>query len=226
MDELLTDEQQAERVKKWLSENGAALLLGLLLGLGGLFAWSQWQKYQDQETTNASETYEELVEALRSQRPERAVELEGELANDFAGSPYLDQARFLLAKAYLDRNESEKSMDYLSRVVAKASAEPMRRIAQLRLARVKLHQQNYADALAVLENIDENSAFGPQFHEIRGDIYAAMDQPEDARREYATAMGAVEPGVIDRAFVQAKLDALGAVPLAQAAEDSAAADTE
>ncbi len=226
MDELLTDEQQAERVKKWLSEYGAALLLGLLLGLGVLFGWNQWQKYQAQQTSNASETYEQLIEALRSQQPERAVELEGELAGDFSGSPYLDQARFLLARSYLDRNEGEKSADYLERIIAEPSSSPMERIARLRLARVRLHQENYADALAVLNDIDENSAFGPQFHEIRGDIYAAMDQPEDAHREYLTAMGAVELGVIDRAFVQAKLDALGIVPVTAVTEDSVPAASE
>ena len=47
MDEQLTDHQLAEIAKKWIKENGSFVLGGLVLGLGALFGWNQWQDYQD-----------------------------------------------------------------------------------------------------------------------------------------------------------------------------------
>ena len=43
MDEFLTDEQEAERARQWLRENGLFILAGVVLGLGGLFGWQQWE---------------------------------------------------------------------------------------------------------------------------------------------------------------------------------------
>ena len=209
VDELLTDQQQAERVKSWLAHNGGAVVAGLVLGLGGLFGWNWWQGYQLEQAAAASAVYEQLIEAVRSQRPVRAAELEQELAGQFGGSPYVDQARLALAKLHMDRNQTDEAERYLALVVASPSNEPLGQIARLRLARVQLHRERYDEALATLERIDENSAFGARFHEARGDIYAAQGQVDAARAEYEAALGAVEPGLIDRGYVQVKLDNLG-----------------
>ncbi len=43
MDEFLTEDEQADRVKQWLQENGLFILAGVVLGLGGLFGWQSWR---------------------------------------------------------------------------------------------------------------------------------------------------------------------------------------
>ncbi len=86
----------------------------------------------------------------------------------------------------------------------------MRHVAKMRLARVRLHQQQYDAALDALSGVDPNSALAPRFHELRGDVYYAMGRLDDARTEYQSALGPGEPGVVDRVFVQAKLDNIGA----------------
>ena len=60
VDEYLTDEQQAEVVKRWLRQNGLFMVLGVVLGLGGLFGWNSWQDRQ---------------EAIRSGIPEDSIEM-------------------------------------------------------------------------------------------------------------------------------------------------------
>lgn len=222
MDELLTDQQRADVFKRWVGENGAFILAGLVLGLGGLFAWNWWQGYQDQQAEQASVVYQSVMEAVVSQRPVRAAELEADLAAEFGASPYVDQARLALAKMHMDRNDAEAAAVYLEKVVDGTSDDSIRHIAQLRLARVRLHQQQYDAALAALGGVDENSAFATRFHDVRGDVYQAMGRDDDARREFESALNAVEPGVIDRAFVQAKLDALQ-LPGQPASSDAAPA---
>jgi predicted negative regulator of RcsB-dependent stress response len=224
VDELLTDEQQAEKVKSWISQNGGAVLAGLALGLGGLFGWNWWQDYQIERAEQASATYEQLVEAVRTQRTVRAAELELELAAEFSGSPYVDQARLALAKLHMDRSEADEAERYLQQVAdgsggfldtisgifSSTPQDSLATVARLRLARVQLHREQYAAALTSLDDVNEGSAFAPRYHEARGDIYAAMGEIDQARLEYETALNSVEPGVIDRGFVQVKLDNLAA----------------
>lgn len=212
MDELLTDQQQAEVVRNWLRENGWVILVGLVLGLGGLFGMNEWRDYQASRDGLASQVYEELVAAVLDSRPVRAAELEAQLVAEYSGSPYVDQGRLAMAKLHMDRSEAEEAAGYLQRLIADTDDEGMQRIGSLRLARVRVQQQKYDDAIAALEDIDENSAFAGRYHEVRGDAYYAKGQIEDARREYESALGTVQSETLNRALVQVKLDSLGAAP--------------
>ena len=210
MDEQLTDEQQAEVVRKWLRDNGAYLLGGLALGLGGLFGLNQWQGYEASQAEQASVLYENVIGALQTDRVARANEYLMVLEETYNGSPYLDQARFLIARSHLDRNEFDVAASYLAQIAAESSSDEIAHIARLWLARVRLHQQQFDEALDMLQAMDRNSAFSARYHEIRGDVYIAMNRPNDARSEYQAAMGDGEQTtIVDRVYVQAKLDALG-----------------
>jgi len=220
VDELLTDRQQADVVRKWLRENGGFMLGGLVLGLGGLFGWNQWQDYRDTQAEQASALYENFAGELRGNRMTRADELFAELGSTFGSSPYFDQARFLMAKSYLDRNEFDTAADHLAQIIADTQSAGLAHIAGLRLARVRLHQQRFDDALGILEAMDPDSAFAARYYDVRGDVYVAMNRIEDARGEYQSALAAErQPPVVDRVYVQAKLDDLGIASLDVIDED-------
>ena len=68
MDEFLTDEQQADRAKQWLRENGVFIAAGVVIGLGGLFGWQQWQAYKMRIAGEASVVWEEMRSAIRGER--------------------------------------------------------------------------------------------------------------------------------------------------------------
>lgn len=227
MDEFLSDQEKAEQVKTWLRENGAFLIGGLALGLAALFGWNKWQDYRFARAAEASAVYEEFLEAFRSERTARAQELVDDLRANYDGSAYLDQAQLFLAKLHMDRNEADDAAAALATVVAGRGSEEMRNVARMRLARVRLHQQQHEAALEALSDADPNSAYAPRIQELRGDVYYAMGRLADARDEYRAALGPGEPGVIDRVFVQAKLDNLGAPEETAAAEPPASeADLE
>lgn len=208
MDDLLTDQQQAERVRGWLQENVWYLIGGLVLGLGALFGWREWQNYRTTQAAAASATYEELLGAVRAGRTARAEELAAQLARDYAGTPYLDQARLAMARLNMDRSKPDEAVIYLRQVAEEGHSEEMRHIARLRLARVLVEQQKYEEALKWLE-VPQDSAFAARFHEVRGDVYHAMGRFGEAREEYLSALNNGDAGVIDAALVQAKLDDLG-----------------
>ena len=207
--ELLTDQQQADKVKGWLRENGLFLVAGVVLGLGALFGWNQWHRYQERQAEEASAVYETFLQAVRANRLDRAEEGMTTLAADFRASPYTDQGRLIMARLYLDQSKTDKSAEYLQQVVSTGVSPEFRSIARLRLARVLVVQEKYDEALKALADPGAK-AFAPAFHDVRGDVYYAMGKPAEARSEYEQALnGDVAATVLDRTFVQAKLDDLG-----------------
>ncbi len=209
MEELLTDQQQADKVKSWMRSNGAYLAAGVILGLGLLFGWNQYQRWELQRAELASDVYESFMTSARAGQVEAAEAQLTAMSGEFGTSPYVDQARLVMARLYLDRSMPDKSAAYLGEVVDKAATPEIRNIARLRLARVLIHQEKYEDALKALPDPGARS-FAPAFHDIRGDAYAALGRQAEARSEYEQAMnGEGAEGLVDAAYVQAKLDALG-----------------
>jgi len=58
MVEIYDDLEQSKAVKKWLSENGSAIVMGLVIAFGGLFGFKQWQGWQESNKQQASAEFE------------------------------------------------------------------------------------------------------------------------------------------------------------------------
>jgi predicted negative regulator of RcsB-dependent stress response len=227
VDENLTDHQQAEIVRTWLRGNGAFMLGGLVIGLGGLFGWNEWRDYNDTQAEQASALYENIVMAISTNRSTQAEELIADLAEAYGDTPYLDQSRLIMAKSHMDRSEFEVAGTYLAEVLSGSKSAEMRHIARLRLARVHLQQQQLDEALALLGVVHTDTSFAARYHDQRGDIFVALNRFEDARSEFEMALQLEQqPPVIDRAYVQAKLDDLGVaeVPALDALIDETQSD--
>ena len=55
MVEVYDAHEQGEIVKKWLTENGSAIVMGLVIAFGGLFGVKQWQVWQESNRQQACE---------------------------------------------------------------------------------------------------------------------------------------------------------------------------
>lgn len=205
MDEFLTDDERAEGAKRWLRENGLFMAAGVVLGLGGLFGWQQWEDYRLVRSVEASVVWQQLKLAVDGQRYNEVDEALATLENEYASTPYLDQARLSIARMHMDRNSPDEAIAQLSNVVAGGGDASLRRVAELRVAQIYLYQEKYDEALSIL-GPDDSSAFAAQFHELRGDIFYVQFRFEDAREEYELALQKDEFATIDRSFVQMKLD--------------------
>lgn len=208
-DDFLTDDQQAAQVKGWLRQNGPFLIAGVVLGLGGLFGWNQWQRYQEQRAEAASVLYDQLLQSVRGQQVDAAAGQLRQLESEFASSAYVDQGRLSMAGLYVLRSKPDEAIAQLQLVVDKGDADEIRHIARLRLARLLSSGDRHEDALKVLD-VSGTGAFTPLFHDVRGDVYYAMGKLPEARSEYEQALnGESAATVLDMAYVTAKLDELG-----------------
>ena len=214
MDEYLTDQQLADQFKRWCKRNGAFVIAGLVIGVGGLFGWRQWENSQLEQAEKASAAYEQLLLAIGGNRANEAAEQLLLLTDEYYRTPYVDQAQLAVAKMHMDRNSPEEAAAELELLLADSDNVQFQHIARLRLAKIRLHQGEYDTALASLAQ-GESSAFAPQYHDIRGDVYFGLGRFDEARAEYEQALSTAAPGVIERALVQAKLDDLGPEALHQ-----------
>ena len=64
MEQYETEEQQVEAIKRFWKENGLALVIGALLGLGGLLGWRYYNDSQIEAKEQASFAYEKASEDL------------------------------------------------------------------------------------------------------------------------------------------------------------------
>jgi len=205
VDEFLTDEQQADRAKQWLRENGVFIAAGIVLGLGGLFGWQQWQEYKVRVAGEASVVWEQMRSAIAGDRFNEVTERLELLETEYAGTPYLDQARLALARMHMDRNSPDEALDQLKMLAGSGKDAQLRHLAELRMAQIYLYQSDYDAALAIIGE-SPSAAFAGFYHDLRGDIYFSQGKLEMAAGEYQRALDLDSSGYIDRAFVQIKLD--------------------
>lgn len=223
MDEFLTDEQQADRARNWLRLNGVFIAAGVVLGLGGLFGWQQWQAYQERISGEASIVWEQLRKAIEGKRFDEVQESFAVLEKDYARTPYVDQARLQLAQMHMERNAPDEALTQLRQLADSGRDPQLRRIAQLRTAQVLSYQGEYEQALKAL-GTDADAAYAGLYHDLRGDILFAQGKLEEAATEYEQALASDADNALDRDYVQVKLDDVtGSIPQAAAAEPVAAA---
>ncbi|NNE64517.1 MAG: tetratricopeptide repeat protein [Gammaproteobacteria bacterium] len=202
-----TDDEQVEKLKKWWQENGRSVVAGVIIGVGGLFGYRYWIDYQNQQAEQASQYFDQMVEAMDASQNDGAIGHAESLLADFPGTDYAIMARFALARIYIEDGDFSKAGEQLQQVVGIADNQPLGYIARKRLAAVQLQMSNLDQALSTL-SVDFPEEFNAGIEELKGDIYSEQGNKVEAAEAYRRALLAT-PGPVDRQFVQQKLDDLG-----------------
>lgn len=210
MDDYYNEQEQWERVKLWLRENGLWLLAGVAIGVAALAGWRWWEQRVERLAVEASGKYQQVLEAFGRGDRTRGTTLADELRRDYASSPYADQADLVIARSHVEASEYGKAAERLTRVAEASDDKELRHVARLRLARVQIAQGNTDQALATLAAAKETGAFASRYAELRGDALFAKGDKPGALREYLAARTADTDGVLDRALLDLKIGDLTA----------------
>jgi len=215
MDDNLTDQQQAERIKNWLKENRKFLIGGLVLGVSGFFGIQFFQQNKLKEAEMASQLYSEIEFAVKQQRLSQAQSLLQKMDSTFANTPYQDQGHLFMAKLFMDSVDYENAILQLEFLIENSTEESLQHIARIRIARIKLQQNLYDEALQILET-ESMGSFEAKYEEIKGDILSKKREFSEAQAAYLKALDLLLPGEFDYEYIQMKFKDIQSEDLNQA----------
>jgi predicted negative regulator of RcsB-dependent stress response len=210
MVEIYDAHEQGEVVKKWLKENGSAIVMGLVIAFGGLFGFKQWQSWQENNRQQASAEFQVMGALLATDQIDAAMDNFQTLKDEHARSPYTSMAALQMARARLELKQPDLAIDQYEFVVENGYPKAMQVVARERLARVLLDEGRAEEALTTLDGAGEITGFEARYAEVRGDILFALGRTDEAVTAYREALDALEAGVGDRNKLVMKLEALGA----------------
>lgn len=210
MVEIYDPNEQDEVVKKWLRDNGSAIVMGLVLAFGGLFGFKQWQVWQVDNRQEASAEFEVMSNLLTEGQLDAAMNNFQTLQDDYTKSPYASLAALQMARARVQAQQPDLAVGLYQFVVDNGYPRALSVVARERLARLMLDQGQPEEALNLINGATDISGFESRYAEVRGDIYYSQGKTDEAVAAYLEALDTLEAGVGDRDTLVLKLESMGA----------------
>ncbi len=187
MAEYETEEQQVEAIKEWWRENGKAVIGGAFLGIGALVGWYLWGDYQKKLAVEASDIFTVMQEAVIKNDTAVLQQQAKILRDNYASTPYAPLAVLHEAKIQNEKGDLVAAEESLRWVLNNSKQDTVQDIARIRLARLLLANDKVDEAQSMI-NVDMSDAYASLLNEIRGDIFVAKGEIEQARNAYDQAM--------------------------------------
>ena len=203
-----SDAETVEKMKKWWDENGRTTVVGLVIGLGGVFGWSGYNTFQEQSAEAASLLYQQVVTSAEQDKFEDVRKHGDVLMTEFPDSGYAPLTALYLAKAALADKRPDEATAHLTWVKGNAPLPELQLVATTRLARLALDAGKLDEAQALLDGA-EPGKFKNMFAIVRGDLLLKQGKPAEARKAYEEAMEELSIGNGEYQRLRLKLDDLG-----------------
>ena len=192
MQDFETEDQQVEALKAWWKENSGSLFIGLAIGgltLGG------WNFYKDTEYQHKVEASDMYVSVIAQSEVSAGVELDStttdKLMAGYADTPYAALSVLVMAKHDINSGNIDQAISRLQWVSDNAVEEEVEHVAQLRLSRLMIAQKKYDEANKWLSS-SHPAAFDALYEELKGDVFVAKGELEQARIAYDKAIARSE----------------------------------
>jgi predicted negative regulator of RcsB-dependent stress response len=208
LDVYTTEEEQVEALKKWWKENGTSIIFGIVIGLAAVFGWRGWQEHKSAQAQAASELFQDVLTALRTDSPDKAESPAQEIVKTYGSTGYAVPSQLVLAKLAVKDNKLDEAAAHLEQALAQSDSPSLSMVIRLRLARVQSAKGDYDAALATLK-VKDPGAFGPAYDELKGDILANQGHAQDAYAAYQQALEKYRKQGSDTSVLEMKIDELG-----------------
>lgn len=205
MSENITDDEQVERLKAWWKENGLAIVLGIVIGLGGVVGVRYWFSYQEQQLSDASDIYTHFITANDKKNIDVMKTDVSSLQSNYDGTSYASLATIALSKYYYQSGNTDEAITQLLWAIENPGYDSNSHFSRVQLVRIYIEKGDYASASAQLATVTD-AAFDSRYAEARGDIFAQQGNMQAAAEQYQIALTADSSRSNRKKLVQMKLD--------------------
>jgi predicted negative regulator of RcsB-dependent stress response len=184
-----SEEAQVDALKRWWKENYLATVVGLLMGGVLILGWNFWQNYKATQSAQAATQYGQILKAILEDNDKSAEKLAMLTQEQYKSTAYSALSALLEAKIKVKQGDLAGAKQILEKTSASADAE-ISHIAKIRLARLMLASGEYEQGLQLINKIDPATiaGFAPNYDELVGDFYVALDRLDEARTAYQNAL--------------------------------------
>ena len=209
-----TDEQQLDNVKSFFQKYGSAIVTGILIALIAFFGWEYWQKKTLAENQNATAKVQQLMDDANVANGDAKIitalgASAAKIVKDNPDSVQAIQSQMVMAKLAYEKNDYALAERELKKVEnSKIKDIGLLQVVKIKLADAQLAQKKYDDALKTLSAVTD-PAFQATAEELKGDIYVAKSDINNAQKAYQVAWKAVLERKQERQILQIKLESVG-----------------
>ena len=199
--------EQGEQVRKWIKENGIAVVVGVVLALALIFGWRQWQAHEANTEIQAASQFAVVQNAVQSGNKQAMGAALGDLQKNYSKSAYAAFASAAVAEYDVGKDDLKQAAQNLQWAVANSKQPALQVLFSLRLSRVLLADGKAQDALAALGKVPSGD-YAAMAAELRGDAQFKLGKVDAARTDYQDALAKLDKDAPGRSAVQMKLDNL------------------
>ncbi|MFW1460785.1 YfgM family protein [Vibrio parahaemolyticus] len=197
-----TEEQQVEAIKDWWKENGKAVIIGAVVGLGGLFGWRYYQDTVIQASETASQSYTTAMNTLQEKGVDAQSDVQAFIESNEV-KEYSVLAALQLAKAQVEAKDFAAALEQLKWAQSNTKDAALSPLISYRIARIETEMGNFDAANTELGKVTE-TAWAGRIAELRGDIALRQGDKDAAYAAYTEAQQAADASPT----LQMKLDDL------------------
>ena len=138
MEKFATEEQQVEAIKQFWKDNGTAIIIGAVLGLGGLWGWRYYSESQLDAKAKASAEYQAVVETATE---EGGIDNISKFAQANPDNGYGNIAALIASRQLVEKGDLEGAAAQLKLVMERTEETELKSLSAVRLARLQQSQR-------------------------------------------------------------------------------------
>ena len=212
----LEEQEQIASIQAFWKQWGNLLTWVLIIALGSYAGYQYWNKYQRDQSAEASTLFDQVEEAAVAKDNAKVQRAAADMETRYKRTTYAALGSLVAAKSAFDANDMKTAKARLQFVMANGNDE-QQAIAKLRLAGILLDEKAYDEGMKLLATAFP-AAFAGAVADRKGDILVAQNKIVEARAAYQAALDAMSKEHPGRQLVQIKFEAIGGtVPAPKAA---------
>ncbi len=185
-DIFLSPEEQDERAKQWLKDNGLAIAVGIGLGFAAIIGYNKYNDGLQKDAEQASALFATTIEQVNESKLVDVSAQVNKLKTEYAGTSYAAKASLIKA-SQLAVNDLDAAYNELQWVVDNSPEKGLEHTARIRQAKIKLSQGDLELAKNLASPVSFDG-FESHYNEVLGDVEVKAGNLTAARAHYESAV--------------------------------------